>query len=314
MFCKWCGKEVDSNSKFCPNCGKEILNSQSASSLNQEVNSSDEKNKKANIWLAILSFFIPLAGLIIFIIKKDKEPKTAKASGICAIVGLLLNIIISIICLSLIISVGRKSQEKVVDDAKDIFNDVIDAQKDMEEQKEEDYYDKESSNDWDDYEFIVNNQKLELPCSYDELKKATGFSMKSSDENSVLSNNYYAMVNLYKNNNLSLYIEILNNLGRDAKYIEGKITRVSQTEYQVSKGADVITFPGNLKVGDSITQEKIKELFGEPNDISEYSNDGYESKTFKYNEDKTWTTTNYYEIKVVNGVIDEITLDNRDCE
>lgn len=306
MFCKWCGKEVGDNAKFCPNCGKGI----NSTNVNQEANSSDVQTEKANIWLAILSFFIPLAGLIIFIIKKDKEPKTAKASGICAIVGLLLNVIITVICFTLVISSGRKVQEKIIDESLNTFDNVIEKSDSVIDRNQE-KKDIDVSNDWDDYEFIVNGHEIELPCSYDELKKATGFSMKSSDENSMLSSNYYAIVNMYKNDKLALYTEILNDSSSDAKYTEGKITRVGQSKYQVSTGADVITFPGNLKVGDTITEEKIKELFGEPNDISEYSSDGYESKTYTYNEDSSWTTTNYYKIKVVNGIIDELTLDNR---
>lgn len=53
--------------------------------------------KKASVGLAILSLIIPLAGLIIFIVNKDKRPKTAKASGICAIVGVILNVVLSVI-------------------------------------------------------------------------------------------------------------------------------------------------------------------------------------------------------------------------
>lgn len=50
--------------------------------------------EKASVGLAILSFFIPLAGLIIFLTKKNDRPKTAKVSGICALVSFILNIVI----------------------------------------------------------------------------------------------------------------------------------------------------------------------------------------------------------------------------
>ena len=38
MNCKWCGKEVDQASKFCPNCGREILNNmdQNMSGIKEE--------------------------------------------------------------------------------------------------------------------------------------------------------------------------------------------------------------------------------------------------------------------------------------
>lgn len=53
--------------------------------------------EKASVGFAILSFFIPLAGLIIFLTKKNDRPKTAKVSGICALVSFILNIVIGII-------------------------------------------------------------------------------------------------------------------------------------------------------------------------------------------------------------------------
>lgn len=41
--------------------------------------------EKASVGLAILSFIIPVAGLIIFLVKKKERPKTAKVSGIYAL-------------------------------------------------------------------------------------------------------------------------------------------------------------------------------------------------------------------------------------
>lgn len=55
------------------------------------------QEEKANVGLAILSFIIPLVGLILFLTKKNDKPKTAKACGICALVSFLLGIVSSII-------------------------------------------------------------------------------------------------------------------------------------------------------------------------------------------------------------------------
>ncbi len=60
--------------------------------------------EKASVGLAILSFIIPLAGLIIFLVDKNKKPKTAKVSGICALVSFILNIVI--ICVTMTAGVG----------------------------------------------------------------------------------------------------------------------------------------------------------------------------------------------------------------
>lgn len=62
-----------------------------------------------------------------------------------------------------------------------------------------------------------------------------------------------------------------------------------------------------LAFNDEITEDKLITLFGQPNDKRTYSS----SITYLYNVDPSWTTTNYYKIVVVDGIIDELTLDNR---
>ena len=323
MNCKWCGKEVDQTSKFCPNCGREILNSmdqnmsgikeekldnlvQEGQRINQEnINNAQEK---VNVWFAILSYFVPIAGLIIFLVKKDKEPKTAKASGICALVSFIINIILIVVIFLFMTFVASKSTE-LINNTIDKADDII--EKAEEKQKDKDYNSNEASNTWSDYEVSVNNKTIKLPCAYEEIKDATGFSMKSANEKSYLSKNYYATVNMYKNDKLALYTEIYNDTNDDLKYSDGKISRIWQTKYQVSTGADIITFPGSLKVGDQISVDEIISKLGNPSDRAEYNDSGYSSTTLTYNENLSWKTTKFYKITLVNGVIDELSLDNR---
>jgi len=47
--------------------------------------------------LTILSFCIPLAGAIIYFMKKDKEPASAKTACTAAVIGLVVGIVINII-------------------------------------------------------------------------------------------------------------------------------------------------------------------------------------------------------------------------
>ena len=323
MNCKWCGKEVDQTSKFCPNCGREILNSmdqnmsgikeekldnlvQEGQRINQEnINNAQEK---VNVWFAILSYFVPIAGLIIFLVKKDKEPKTAKASGICALVSFIINIILIVVIFLFMTFVASKSTE-LINNTIDKADDII--EKAEEKQKDKDYNSNEASNTWSDYEVSVNNKTIKLPCAYEEIKDATGFSMKSAKEKSYLAKNYYATFNMYKNDKLALYTEIYNDTNDDLKYSDGKISRIWQTKYQVSTGADIITFPGSLKVGDQISVDEIISKLGNPSDRAEYNDSGYSSTTLTYNENLSWKTTKFYKITIVNGVIDELSLDNR---
>lgn len=316
MLCNSCNREIDPNFKVCPYCGKELGVVNNAEPV-QNSNFNEIKEEKANVGLVILSFIIPIAGLIIFITKKDKEPKTAKVSGICALVSFILNFVIGFaifliatINVNSLIDKSREDNNKHTDEIIEKGKNIIDNIEEKVLNDEEGERETLSSN-WSDYKFSVNNKTMKLPCTYKELTGATGFKMKSAEENSSLSKNYYATVNMYKNDNLALYIEILNDTEGDIKYTDGKITRIWQSKYQVSTGADVVIFPGNIKAGDKMTGEEIINKYGQPNDKKEYSDSGYVSETYIYNENTNWTTTNYFEIKIVNGVIDEIILDHR---
>lgn len=55
------------------------------------------KEEKASVGLAILSYLIPLIGLILFLTKKDNKPKTAKLCGKCALASVIINVVLSII-------------------------------------------------------------------------------------------------------------------------------------------------------------------------------------------------------------------------
>ncbi len=52
---------------------------------------------KANALLAILSFFIPLVGLILYLTQKSDKPKAAKTYGKCALAAVIIEIILCII-------------------------------------------------------------------------------------------------------------------------------------------------------------------------------------------------------------------------
>ena len=170
----------------------------------------------------------------------------------------------------------------------------------------------ELSNDWKKFVVSINNKAISLPYSYKELKSLSGFSMKDIEEKNYLEGNHYKLENLYKNDKLALYTEILNDTKDSIQGIDTKISRIGQTKYMVTtSGAEAVVFPGNLTVNISITKDKIVSLFGEPDDISNYSDNNYNKDTYKYYINKTYKTFNYFQIDVVNGVIDEITLDHR---
>lgn len=85
MFCKNCGSEIDDNAYVCPNCGAKVKEDEA------EIKSSNDNGSKVG-W-GILSFLIPLVGLILFCVWRTERPKTAKVCGIAALVGFILNFV-----------------------------------------------------------------------------------------------------------------------------------------------------------------------------------------------------------------------------
>lgn len=79
MICDRCGCDVG-NSGYCPNCDPQPV-----------------KEEKASVGLAILSFLIPIVGLVVFLVNRKDRPKTAKASGICALVSFILSIVMYVV-------------------------------------------------------------------------------------------------------------------------------------------------------------------------------------------------------------------------
>ena len=336
MYCNKCGASVADGTKFCPSCGNDLTAVQNNQVVEQQpitnegvVNNVEQpvtpevttqpvngttqpaqvKEDKANIGLAILSWFIPLAGLIIFIVQKNKSPKTAKVSGICALISFILNLVIVGLTFVLLIGTfGAISNQ--VGTANDIINETMEEVEDQMNNDLGDYSDSDEnvSTNWKNYQVVINGKTYKLPMTYNELSSATGFAMKNDDLEMTIKTKYYALVNLYKDDKLALYTEIANNTGKMITYKEGMVTRITQSKYQaITNNAEKIIFPGGLTVGQTITESELKALFGEPNESKTYSTRTY----YTYYEDETWTTTDNFKITVVDGIIDEIQLDNR---
>ena len=263
-------------------------------------NASISSNKKEKtIGYGILGFLLPLVGLIVFFAIRKVKPKSAKASLIGAIISFVLSIIISVILtvLPIIKGVNSLSGNNIITtnstvNSKTTTTNTI-------------------NNNWKDYTISINGKTLSLPVSYEELKNASGFSIKSVYDNTTIPTKHYVLANLYKDDKLAVSVELTNKTDSDLKYVDSSVTRISQDKFSTEQtGIENVIFPGNLKTGMNITKEEIFKLFGEI-EVKEYKSDNYVSEAYKYTSDDTWKTLNYYEIRVVNGVIDSLTLDHR---
>lgn len=86
-FCSKCGKEINEEAVVCVHCGCAIDQRKTAAAANDAPNTG---------W-AVLGFFIPLVGLILYLVNKDTSPLKAKSAGKGALIGFCVSLVFSII-------------------------------------------------------------------------------------------------------------------------------------------------------------------------------------------------------------------------
>lgn len=80
MKCSHCNADIASGAQFCPVCGKQVDNT--------------FFNNEGLSWgMKILSFIIPIVGVIYYFMKKSETPKKAKDALLFGLAGFALNII-----------------------------------------------------------------------------------------------------------------------------------------------------------------------------------------------------------------------------
>ncbi len=129
MYCRFCGTKLEEDEQVCPNCGKRVdepyenpTAKQEEASKNKIKYDEDKVFPQENIYdksrysfepdyhniqpekpidtgsfgWAILGFFFPLVGFILFLIWRKDKPTSAKHAGIGTLIGFILWIILSI--------------------------------------------------------------------------------------------------------------------------------------------------------------------------------------------------------------------------
>lgn len=85
-----CGAQIDDNAVVCPNCGTATDN---YAPQNRPAATQDGKSAG----FAVLCFFFPVVGLILYLVWKDSLPLRAKSCGKGAIIGVIVYVVFVII-------------------------------------------------------------------------------------------------------------------------------------------------------------------------------------------------------------------------
>ena len=122
MYCANCGNEIQNGANVCPNCGLEVHpQAQPQTQANysqppvqpvqpvnvyaqQPVNPANVDAKSTGF--AVLCFFFPVIGLILYLVWKDTKPLKAKSCGKGALIGLITSVVLWIICFVIAILAG----------------------------------------------------------------------------------------------------------------------------------------------------------------------------------------------------------------
>ncbi len=85
-FCRNCGQSIDDNAVVCVHCGTAVSNTPAT-----------DPDDASSVGFAILGFFFPLIGLILYLVWKGNKPKRAKSCGKGALIGFIVGIVLSIL-------------------------------------------------------------------------------------------------------------------------------------------------------------------------------------------------------------------------
>ena len=129
-YCSQCGKELVQGAKFCQNCGAPVesaaaagtgaagygsasanpssgsyagyyerqnAQSQNAQRQNAQPNYNYVEQDIPSTGLNVLAFFLPLVGLILYLVYVDSTPRRAKAIGKFALIGFGVGVALGII-------------------------------------------------------------------------------------------------------------------------------------------------------------------------------------------------------------------------
>lgn len=94
MYCHKCGAEIDDEAVICPKCGVSV-------GRKTYVDPYDE----SSVGWAVLAFFLPVVGLILYLLWHKEKPLRSKSIGKGALIGVGVSVLIEVVAAIIIGSV-----------------------------------------------------------------------------------------------------------------------------------------------------------------------------------------------------------------
>lgn len=279
-------------------------------------NKSKKKEKKKNsspankisTGLCILSFLIPIVGIILYFVKKKENKSFANTYGICAIVGIVFSYIIFS---SVTKNITKDLQQAAQDNSSSISQLLNDLESEDSKTTEDANNNVDVSNTNDQTKPVVSNQKIningtdiELPCKYSDFAKKTGYSFGE-----IMSKGSFidgALITATKENS-SIMLQITGEQDSEGLVkvqtcdISGIVVSKKDKVNDIDIGNAEISFFNDVKIGNTETLESLTEKIGKPSLDADSSTDGSKSHIYQ------WKSANYLlEITTIDDVIDSI--------
>lgn len=276
-------------------------------------------NDKANVGLIILSIFIPLAGFILYFVKKKEEPKAAKSYGLAALIMFIINIVLSII-ITVCSTAGVLKLAKDVDKCNpDSSFSYTTGQEDADDTTDNSTtapavsassakFASTKYADLDHRQFAINGKVYTLGVTtlQDMIDDGVPF---DKDDIANANNNVNPdsgtdfEIELGKYNYATVYV---GNFTDDNKAAKDCPIREIYFSIDEDETQNVLSF--NFPF--SLTEDNLKENSGDPTDYSTNTSNKYTYTTYKYKvESDDYYGESGYNFEFTNGKLSYVTID-----
>lgn len=89
-YCSQCGNPLADNDRFCGVCGNSTEHTEYKST--EPSKKVGEKEEHANVGLKVISFLIPIVGLILYLVWMDEHKTKAKECGKMALISVCIGV------------------------------------------------------------------------------------------------------------------------------------------------------------------------------------------------------------------------------